>query len=123
MSLPASLPNLKLVEFSGDPLQWPKGHGALHAANIDNSLKMKHLETLVTGKTKEVIAGLGHPGDMYDVACSGSYRTTETNLHFPICESVRLCSSGLILESSFKLCTSSDANELCWRHAVIRRPE
>ena len=72
MSLPASLPKLKLAEFSGDPLEWPEWSGlflsTVHAANIDTSLKMNHLKTLVTGKAKEVIAGLGYTGDMYDIA-------------------------------------------------------
>ena len=72
MSLPASLPKLKLAEFSGDPLEWPEWSGLIlstvHAANIDTSLKMNHLKTLVTGKAKEVLAGLGYTGDMYDVA-------------------------------------------------------
>ena len=62
VSLPASLPKLKLAEFSGDPLEWPEWSGlflsTVHAANIDTSLKMNHLKTLVTGKAKEVIAGL-----------------------------------------------------------------
>ena len=51
--LPASLPKLKLAEFSGDPLEWPEWSGlfisTVHAANIDTSLKMNHLKTLVTG--------------------------------------------------------------------------
>ena len=72
MSLPASLPKLKLAEFSGDPLEWPEWSGlflsTVHAANIDASLKMNHLKMLVTGKAKEVIAGLGYTGDMYDIA-------------------------------------------------------
>ena len=29
---------------------------------------MNHLKTLVTGKAKDAIAGLGYTGDMYDVA-------------------------------------------------------
>ena len=72
VSLPASLPKLKLAEFSGDPLEWPEWSGlflsTVHAANIDASLKMNLLKTLVTGKAKEVIAGLGYTGDMYDIA-------------------------------------------------------
>ena len=72
MSLPASLPKLKLAEFSGDPLEFPEWSGlflsTVYAANIDTSLEMNHLKTLVTGKAKEVIAGLGYTGDMYDVA-------------------------------------------------------
>ena len=72
VSLLASLPKLKLAEFSGDPLEWPEWSGlflsTVHAANIDASLKMNHLKTLVTGKAKGVIAGLGYTGDMYDIA-------------------------------------------------------
>ena len=72
MSLPVSLPKLTLAEFSGDPLEWPEWSGlflsTVHAANIDTSLKMNHLKTLVTGKAKEVIAGQGYTRDMYDNA-------------------------------------------------------
>ena len=72
MSLPASLPKRMLTEFSDDPLEWPEWSGlflsTVHAANINTSLKMNHLETLVSGKAKKVIAGLGYTGDMYDVA-------------------------------------------------------
>ena len=137
VSLPASLPKLKLAEFSGDPFEWSERSGlfllTVHAANIDASLKMNHLKTLVTRKAKEVIAGLGNTGDMYDTleylgralwkTTSGSYRTIETNIHLSASGSVQLRSIGQILENSFKLCTSSDADELCWRLAVRRRPE
>ena len=72
MSLPTSLPKWKLAEVSGDPLEWAKLSGlflsTVHAANIDTSLKMNHLKTLVTGKAKEVIVGLCYTGDMYDIA-------------------------------------------------------
>ena len=57
------LPKLKLAEFSGDPLEWPEWsqlfQATVHAANIDDSVKMNHLKTMVTGKAKEAIAGLG----------------------------------------------------------------
>ena len=53
-------------------MEWLEWSGlflsTVHATNIDTSLKMNHLETLVTGKAKEVIAGLGYTGDMVDVA-------------------------------------------------------
>ena len=72
VTLPARLSKLKLAEFSGDPLEWPEWSGlflsTVHAANIDTSLKMNHLKTLVTRKAKEVIAGLRYTGDMYDIA-------------------------------------------------------
>ena len=71
MGLPASLPKLKLAEFSVDPLELPERSrlclSTVHAANIDTNLKMNHLKTQVTGKTKDAIAGLGYTGDMYDV--------------------------------------------------------
>ena len=71
LSLPASLPKLKLAEFSGDLLEWPEWSGlffsTVTAANIDTSLKMNHPKTLVTGKAKEVLAGLGYTGEIYDV--------------------------------------------------------
>ena len=44
----SSLPKLKLAEFSGDPLEWPElSHlfqATVHAANIDDSVKMIHLK-------------------------------------------------------------------------------
>ena len=68
----SSLPKLKLAEFSGDPLEWPEWsqlfQATVHAANIDDSVKMNHLKTMVTGKAKEAIAGLGYTAEMYIVA-------------------------------------------------------
>ena len=68
----SSLPKLKLTEFSGDPLEWLEWsqlfQATVHAANIDDSVKMNHLKTMVTGKTKEAIAGLGYTAEMYNVA-------------------------------------------------------
>ena len=74
VSLAASLPKLKLAEFTGE-LEWPEWSGfflsTVHAAN-DTSLKMNHLKTLVTGKAKDAIAELGYTEDMYDVAWNTS---------------------------------------------------
>ena len=68
----SSLPKLKLAEFSGDPLEWPEWselfQATVHAANMDDKVKMNHLKTMVTGKAKEVIAGLGYTTEMYNVA-------------------------------------------------------
>ena len=68
----SSLPKLKLAEFSGDPLEWPEWsqlfQATVHAANIDDIVKMNHLKTMVTGKAKEAIAGLGYTAEMYNVA-------------------------------------------------------
>ena len=68
----SSLPKLKLAEFSGDPLEWPEWsqlfQATVHAANMDDSVKMNHLKTMVTGKAKKAIAGLGYTAEMYNVA-------------------------------------------------------
>ena len=68
----SSLPKLKLAEFSGDPLEWPEWsqlfQATVHAANMDDSVKMNHLKTMVMGKAKEAIAGLGYTAEMYNVA-------------------------------------------------------
>ena len=68
----SSLPKLKLADFSGDPLEWPEWsqlfQATVHAANIDDSVKMNHLKTMVTGKAEEAIAGLGYTAEMYNVA-------------------------------------------------------
>ena len=68
----SSLPKLKLAEFSGDLLEWPEWsqlfQATVHAANIDDSVKMNHLKTMVTGKANEAIAGLKYTAEMYNVA-------------------------------------------------------
>ena len=68
----SSLPKLKLAEFSGDPLEWPEWsqlfQATVHAANMDDSVKMNHLKTMITGKAKEAIAGVGYTAEMYNVA-------------------------------------------------------
>ena len=68
----SSLPKLKLAEFSGDPLEWPECsqlfQATVHAANMDDSVKMNHLKTMVTGKAKAAIAGLGYTAEMYNMA-------------------------------------------------------
>ena len=67
----SSLPKLKLAEFSGDPLEWPEWsqlfQATVHAANIDDSVKLNHLKAMVMGKAKEAIAGLGYTAEMYNV--------------------------------------------------------
>ena len=66
------MPKLKLAEFLGDPLEWPDWsqlfQATVHAANIDDSVKMNHLKTMVTDKAKEAIAGLGYTAETYNVA-------------------------------------------------------
>ena len=67
-----NLPKLKLPEFSGNPLEWPEWSSlflaTVDSAGIDNSLKMNHLKTLVTGRAKAAIDGMGYSGEMYPIA-------------------------------------------------------
>ena len=68
----SSLPKLKLAEFSGDPLEWPEWsqlfQATVHAANVDDSVKLNNLKTMVTGKAKEAIVGMGYTAEVYNVA-------------------------------------------------------
>ena len=68
----SSLPKLKLAELSGHPLEWPEWsqlfQATFHAANMDDSVKLNNLKTIVTGKAKEAVAGLGYTAEMYNVA-------------------------------------------------------
>ena len=67
-----NLPKLKLPEFSGNPLEWPEWSSlflaTVDSAGIDNSLKMNHLKTLVSGRAKAAIDGMGYSGEMYPIA-------------------------------------------------------
>ena len=67
-----SIPKLKISEFNGDPLEWPEWSSlftaTFHNAPIDDNVKMGHLKTLVKGKAKAAIAGLGYSGSMYSAA-------------------------------------------------------
>ena len=129
VSLPASVPKVKLTEFSGDPLEWPEWSGlflsTVHAANIDASLKMTHIKVLVSGKAKEVIAGLGSTGEMYDIAWNtlvahfkGPQLVVNARLRriytFP---TVKAYDSAALVNYS-RVVPSS-----VWRLAVRRRPE
>ena len=67
-----SIPKLKKSEFHGDLLEWPDWSSlftaTIHNAPIDNNAKMGHLKTLVKGKAKAAIAGLGYSKSMYTAA-------------------------------------------------------
>ena len=67
-----SIPNLRISEFHGNLLEWPEWSSlftaTIHNAPIDDNAKMGHLETLVKGKAKAAIAGLGYSGSMYTAA-------------------------------------------------------
>ena len=67
-----SIPKSKISKFNGDPLEWPEWSNlftaTIHNAPIDDNAKMGHLKTLVKGKAKAAIAGLGYSGSMYTAA-------------------------------------------------------
>ena len=63
------LPEWKLSQYSGDPLQGHEWYGQFKSA-IDNQsltddVKLTYLKTLVTGKAKTAIAEFAYCGEMY----------------------------------------------------------
>ena len=59
----SQLPKLKLSSFDGNPLEWFKA--MVHHRDIPDSEKMSHLKTLLTGKAKSAISGMGYSGEFY----------------------------------------------------------
>ena len=63
------LPEWKLSQYSGDPLQWRKLFGQLESAIESQSLsdhaEWTYLKTLVTGKAKRAIAEFAYSGAMH----------------------------------------------------------
>ena len=62
----SSLPKLKLNNFDGNPLEWPEW-SCMCSATVDqrpipDSEKMGHLKTLLTGKARSAISGMGYSG-------------------------------------------------------------
>ena len=69
-----SLPKLKLNNFDGNPLEWPEW-SSMFIATVDqrpipDSEKMSPLKTLLTGKTRSAISGMGYSGQFYGAAWS-----------------------------------------------------
>ena len=70
----SNLPKLKLNSFDGNPLEWPEW-SSMFIATVDrrpipDSEKMSHLKTLLTGKAKSAISGMGYFGQLYGAAWS-----------------------------------------------------
>ena len=67
-----SLPKLKLREIDGNPLDWPEWSGmflsTIHSSSISRDEKLSHLKTLLVGKAKRAVNGMGYSGTMYDQA-------------------------------------------------------
>ena len=66
------LPEWKLEQYSGDPLQWHEWIGqfrsAIDSAPLSNDVKLTYLKTLVTGKAKAAIVEFAYCGTMYQDA-------------------------------------------------------
>ena len=63
----SQLPKLKLSSFDGNPLEWPEWSNmfkeTVHHRDIPDSEKMSLLKTLLTGKAKSAISGMGYSGE------------------------------------------------------------
>ena len=63
------LPEWKLAQYNGDPLQWHEWYGqfksAIESQSLSDDVKLTYLKTLVTGKAKIAIAEFAYCGLMY----------------------------------------------------------
>ena len=63
------LPEWKLSQYNGDPVQWHEWFGqfksAIDSASLSDDVKLTYLKTLVTGKAKVAIAEFAYCGAMY----------------------------------------------------------
>ena len=63
------LPEWKLSQYNGDPLQWHEWYGqfksAIDSQSLTDDVKLTYLKTLVTGKAKTAIAEFAYCGAMY----------------------------------------------------------
>ena len=77
------LPEWKLAQYNGDPLQWNEWYGqfksAIDSQSLTDDVKLTYLKTLVTGKAKIAIAEFAYCGLMYKDAL----RTLERKLGQP----------------------------------------
>ena len=68
----SNLPKLELNNFEGNPLERPEWFSMLSATvdqrPIPDSEKMSHLKTLLTGKARSAISGLGNSEQFYGAA-------------------------------------------------------
>ena len=89
----SSLPKLKLNNFDGNPLEWPKQSSMFIATvvqrPISNSMKMGHVKTLLTGRARSAISGMGYSGEFYGAARSVPERKLERQMtrdHCPLAD-------------------------------------
>ena len=66
------LPEWKLAQFNGDPLQWHEWYGqfksVIDSHSLTDDVQLTYLKTLVTGKAKIAIAEFAYCGLMYNDA-------------------------------------------------------
>ena len=65
----SQLPKLKLSSFDGNTLEWPEWSNmfkaTVHHRDTPDSEKMSRLKTLLTGKAKSAISGMGYSREFY----------------------------------------------------------
>ena len=59
------LPEWKLSQYNGDPLQWHEFKSAIDAQSLTDDVKLTYLKTFVTGKAKTAIAEFAYCGVKY----------------------------------------------------------
>ena len=62
-------PKMKLSSLNGNPIVWPEWSNMFKATvqhrDIPDSKRMSHLKTLLTGKEKSAVSGMGYSGEIY----------------------------------------------------------
>ena len=70
--MPIKVPKMVLKKFSGNPLDWLESSGqfiaTIEESGYADSVKTNFLKTLITGKTKAAIEGIGCSSQTYHVA-------------------------------------------------------
>ena len=70
----SNLPKLNLNKFEGNLLEWPEWSSMFIATvnqrPIPDPEKVSHLKTLLTGKARSAISGMGYSGQFYGAAWS-----------------------------------------------------
>ncbi|KAF0310732.1 39S ribosomal protein L17, mitochondrial [Amphibalanus amphitrite] len=71
----SALPKLKLDQFSGSPLEWPRWSSLFRALvhnhrGLTDTERLAHLQSCLTGEAREAVSGLLCDADMYTEALS-----------------------------------------------------
>ena len=71
----SALPKLKLEQFDGSPLEWPRWSSLFRALvhnhrGLTDTEKLAHLQSCLTGEAREAISGLLCDGELYTEALS-----------------------------------------------------